>query len=167
MVHCPAAFKNATLLQKLADNRSEVVSVGFLDNIENDLKAMEARQEHDPHETRKQREKRESERSAAAAIAPVADELRNGKFTEALLDHAVRIGHAVRTKVHMTWLGKTLRLQARDRRLDLEPTGKGVIAHFREGDQEVGSEPVDLKGNARELAERWLAGIASKSEPAT
>src|SRR5438874_1453755 len=113
---------------------ARVVSVGFLDNIENDLKAMEKQQEHDPHETRKQREKRESDRSAAAAIAPVAEQLRTGKFTEALLDHAVRIGHAVRTKVHMTWLGKTLRLQARDRRLDLEPTGAGVIAHFREGD---------------------------------
>lgn len=159
--------ENRNTIVKVADNIGEVTTVGFLDNIENDLKALEGRQEHDPRETRKQREKRESDRSAAAAIAPAADQLRTGKFTEALLDHAVRIGHAVRTKVHMTWLGNTLRLQARERRLDLEPTAKGVIAHFHEGDRLVRSEPVDLKGNAREFAERWLAGIGSKSDPAT
>jgi hypothetical protein len=134
--------------------------VGFLDSIENDLKALESQQERDPEQARKERERREAEKSAAKAAAPVAEELKSGSFTKELLDHAVRIGHAVRTKVHMTWLGNTLRLQARDRRLELEPSPAGVTARFFESDQETSRESIDLKGNARELAERWLTGIA-------
>lgn len=150
----------------LPDNEREVSRVGFLDNIENDLKALESRQERDPEQVRKENARRELERSAAHASAPAAEQLRSGTFTNELLDHAVRIGHAVRTKVHIIWIGTTLRLQARDRRLELEPTAAGVVAHFYEGQQETLKEPVNLNGNARELAERWLAGIGSRAEPA-
>lgn len=133
--------------------------MGFLDSIENDLKALESRQERDPEQARKDRLRRDAERNAAQAAAPIAEQLKTGQFTKDLLDHAVRIGHAVRTKVHMTWLGNTLRLQARDRRMELEPSAAGVIAKFFNGDEETARETVDLNGNARELAERWLAGL--------
>ncbi len=40
-------------------------------------------------------------------------------------------------------LGTTLRLEAREHRLELGPTPKGVMAYY-------------LKGNAEKLAKKWL-----------
>jgi hypothetical protein len=83
--------------------------------------------------------------------------LKNGQFTHDFLAHATRIGFSQRTKVQPTWLGSTLRLQAKEKRLELRPTPEGVRAFFFEEDEEKGSELIDLKGGAEELAKRWLA----------
>ena len=39
--------------------------MGFLDNLENDLKALENREEKDPEKVRREQQRRETDRSAA------------------------------------------------------------------------------------------------------
>jgi hypothetical protein len=131
--------------------------MGFLDNLENTLKGLESQQQSDPEEVRRQREIREAERVEALAAAPFANELKNGAFTKNLLDHCVALGHSTRTKVQMSWLDTTLRLQARERRLELRPTKAGVIAHFFNGNDETAQEAVDLQGDPKVLAQKWMS----------
>jgi hypothetical protein len=129
--------------------------MGYLDNLESTLKNLEGNNERDAVDDRK---RRESERAQALAAAPFAEELKKGKFTMGLLDHATRIGFSQRTKVNMTWLGTTLRLEAKERRLELKPTGQGVIAIMSAAGKEVARRPVDLKSDPERLAREWLAG---------
>jgi hypothetical protein len=89
--------------------------------------------------------------------------LKKGPFTAELLKQATRIGFELRTKVHLAWLGSTLRLEARERRLELRPTAEGVVAVYIEGAQEVRSEPVDLNGDPETLLRRWLEDAAASS----
>jgi hypothetical protein len=100
---------------------------------------------------------RASQKAIALAAAPYAEALKNGNFTHDFLVHATRIGFSQRTKVQPTWIGNTLRLQAKERRVELRPTPEGVMAFFFEEEQEKGSELVDLSGSAEELAKKWLA----------
>ena len=67
------------------------------------------------------------------------------------------MGFSLRTKVHIAWLGSTLRLEARDKRLELRPTPQGIVAGYIENGQEVRTEPCDLTGNPEELVRRWLS----------
>jgi len=60
-------------------------------------------------------------------------------------------------KVHIAWLGSTLRLEARDRRLELRSTSGGIVAAYIENQQEKRVEPLDLDGSAEELVRGWLA----------
>ena len=128
--------------------------MSFLDNLENTLKTLEGREEKDRRVRLRQRE---DERAQAIAAAPYAEALRKGAFANEFLSHAVRIGHSSRTKINMLWVGNTLRAEARDRRLELRPTGEGVRAVFHEDVEDTASEIVDLKkGNPEDLARRWL-----------
>jgi hypothetical protein len=130
--------------------------MSFLDNLENNLKSLESREEgNDAAE--QQRRTRERERASAQAAAPYAEELKKGPFTAELLKQAARVGFEKRTKVHIAWLGSTLRLEARERRLELRPTGGGVQAVYLEDGRETRSEPLDLKGSAEEFIRRWLS----------
>src|SRR5438128_2233025 len=117
--------------------------MSFSDSLENDLKNLESREERDPAQESRTQGRRQSERALALAAAPYAEELRNGKFTAKLLSHTSRIGHGIRTKVNIFWLGTTLRLQAREHRLDLRPTAQGVMAHFLTHEKEMRHEKVD------------------------
>jgi hypothetical protein len=129
--------------------------MGYLDNLESTLKNLEGNNERDAVEDRS---RRESERAQALAAAPYADELKKGSFGMALLDHATRIGFSQRTKINIAWLGTTLRLDAKERRLELKPTSNGVIAVFSEAGQEQSSKPIDLKsGDPEKLAREWLS----------
>ena len=130
--------------------------MSFLDNLENNLKSLESQEEGNESAERQQRA-RERDRAAAQAAAPYADALKNGPFTAELLKQAARVGFEKRTKVHVAWLGSTLLLEARERRLELRPTGGGVKAVYLEGGQEVRSEILDLKGNAEELIRGFLS----------
>jgi hypothetical protein len=128
--------------------------MGFLDNLESNLKNLEGNTERD---TGRQKQQKDSDRANARAAAPYAEELRKGAFTNDLLTHAVRVGHGMRTKVNMNWMGNVLLLQARERRLELRPTPQGVVAVFFEDGEQVRSEPIDLKkDSAKDLAEQWL-----------
>lgn len=127
--------------------------MGYLDNLESTLKNLEGNKERDSAEDRS---RREHERAQAIAAAPYADALKRAPFTMALLDHATRIGFSQRTKVNIAWIGTTLRLDAKERRLELKPTGQGVIAVFSRAGQELATSPVDLKSDPEKLARQWL-----------
>jgi hypothetical protein len=128
--------------------------MGFLDNLESDLKNLEKSNERES--SAGERSRRERERAQAVAAGPFAEELKNSAFTMGLLDHATRIGFGQRMKVNITWLGTTLRLDARERRLELKPTPSGVVAVFSESGEELSTTPVDLKSDPEKLARYWL-----------
>ena len=130
--------------------------MSFLDNLENNLKSLESAEQAQEDAARQQRVRQEElERSRAAA--PFADELKSGAFTAELLKQAARVGFAMRTKVHFAWLGTTLRLEAREHRLELRPTAEGVIAVYLNGNEEIRREPLDLKSNPEVLVRNWLS----------
>ena len=131
--------------------------MSFLDNLENNLKSLEnAGQAQE--DAQRQHRARQEEIANARAAAPYAEELKNSAFTAELLKQATRIGFAMRTKVHLAWLGASLRLEAKEHRLELRPTPAGILAVYLRGSGEIRQEPVDLKGNPEELVRNWLAG---------
>jgi hypothetical protein len=130
--------------------------MSFLDNLENNLKSMESAEQKRDEAERRGRD-RAGERAEALAAAPFAEELKKGPFAAELLRQAARVGFSLRTKVHIAWLGNTLRLEARDRRLELRPTPQGVMAVYLEDGQENRVQPLDLSGDPAELVRQWLA----------
>jgi hypothetical protein len=133
--------------------------MSFLDNLENNLKNLES-QDEGKDAAERSRRTRESAKANAQAAAPWADELKKGPFTAELLKQAARIGFEKRVKVHVAWLGTTLRLEARGQRLELRPTASGVVAAYLENGAETRSDPLDLKANAGEFVRRWLETLA-------
>jgi hypothetical protein len=130
--------------------------MSFLDNLENSLKSLESQEDSREAADRQQRV-RESERAQAQAIAPFAEQLKKSPFTEGVLTHAARVGHSLRTKVHVAWIGSTLRLEARGRRLELRPTPAGVAAVSIEDGKETADKPLDLSGDPERLIREWLS----------
>ncbi|MCU1237121.1 MAG: hypothetical protein JWP63_5088 [Candidatus Solibacter sp.] len=130
--------------------------MSFLDNLENNLKSLESSEQGKDDAERAHRT-RESERARAQAAAPFADQLKNGPYTAELLTQATRVGFSLRTKVHIAWLGSSLRLEAREKRLELRPTPTGVIAVYIEDGEEKRTEPLDLAGSPETLVRGWLA----------
>lgn len=118
---------------------------------------MESREERDPAHLREEREERSRDTAVGRASAPYAEQLRNGAFTQTLLAQCRTIGHGMRVLVRIAWMGDTLRLEAKERRLELTPTPDGVRATFSEDGTETASEPLDLAGDAQALARRWLS----------
>src|SRR5260370_30896739 len=121
--------------------------MSFSDNLENNLKNLESHDERDAAGGAKSQQRRQAHRANVLASAPNAEKLRNSKFTAGLLTHVTRIGHGLRTKVNIIWLGSTLRLQAREHRLEVRPTPDGVVAHFLTGDAQAQKEKADLRRN--------------------
>ncbi|MEO7650473.1 MAG: hypothetical protein ABIZ80_08380 [Bryobacteraceae bacterium] len=136
--------------------------MSFSDNLENDLKNLESREERDPAAMARSQTVQRSARAQALAAAPHAEKLKHGTFTAELLRHATRIAYTLRTKVNIIWLGTTLRLQAREHRLELRPTPEGVMARYFEGTTEMGEEAVDLSGNPEALAQAWLSKVGPR-----
>jgi len=130
--------------------------VSFLDNLENNLKALETADARDPHELARQRAEREAAKDAARLSAPHATALKTGAFTQELLTAARTVGHAHRTMVRFHWRESTLVLEAKEKRMELQPTPKGIVAVFFENGEEKKREPVNLKGKAEKLARSWL-----------
>jgi len=127
--------------------------MSFLDNLENNLKAMEGRDESGPENQRQ----RELDRDAALRAAPWAEKLKTGFFTQELLKQTARVGHELRTKVFIAWIGTSLKLEARDRKLELRPTSDGVEAVYREADGGERREPLNLESSAEQFVRSWLA----------
>lgn len=136
--------------------------MSFLDNLENNLKSLES-QEDGKENAARQHRTRQNERANAQAVAPYAEQLKKGPYTAELLRQATRIGHTMRIKVHIAWLGSTLRLEARERRLELRPTPTGVVAVYLENNQELRNEPLDLTGDPEALLRPWLSEAAAAS----
>ena len=129
--------------------------MSFLDNLENNLKAMESAEQKRDEAERRDRD-RQSERAAALAAAPWAEQLKSGPYSAELLRAATRVGFSLRTKVHIAWIGTTLRLEARDKRLELRPTSDGIVAAYIQDGQEERVEKLDLTGDPSELVRNWL-----------
>jgi hypothetical protein len=129
--------------------------MSFLDNLENNLKSLESG-EQARDDADRERRARDHSRAATLAVAPHAEALRKSPFTAEILKQATRVGFSLRTKIHVAWLGSTLRLEAREKRLELRPTAKGVVAVYIEGGNEVRTEDVNLTGDAEKLVRDWL-----------
>ncbi|WP_031499184.1 hypothetical protein [Bryobacter aggregatus] len=134
--------------------------MSFLDSLENNLKALESREEKDPAKVKEELERREADRQTALAAAPVAEALRTGPFTEKFLTACRSLGHQQRTMVRFTWLDTTLRLEAKEKRLDLKPTAAGVEASFFLNQELTGTEMLTLSEDPDGLAQRWLSEAA-------
>jgi len=133
--------------------------MSFLDNLENNLKALENQEQKDPEKIQRDRERREAERNAALLRAPQVDALKNSAFTQELLTHCRTIGHGQRVLVRFTWIGESLRLDAKSKRLELTPAADGVTAVFSVDGVERERAAVDLQSDdAAALARRWLTG---------
>jgi hypothetical protein len=131
--------------------------MSFLDNLENDLKALENREERDPEKVKREQERREADRAAALLRAPHADALRNSPFTLELLTQCRAIGHGQRVLVQFTWLGESLRMDARAKRMELSPTAEGITAVLSLNGEETGRETIDPQvDDPAALARRWL-----------
>lgn len=126
--------------------------MGFLDNLENSLKSLERQEENDPAA----QQRRIDEAAQKQAIAPWAEKLKTSDFTNRLFDEAAAAGHRVRTKIYMAWLDSTLRLEARQRRLELQPTPSGIEAVFIEPDGSSRKRPLDLSSKPEELLQEWI-----------
>jgi len=126
--------------------------MSFLDNLENSLKNLEAREERDPNAA----SRRSEERARTMAIAPWAAQLKDSEFTKVLLEKAAQTGHRLRTKIYVAWLDTTLRLEAKGRKLDLEPTAEGIRANFVEPNGKGSHKSVDLNADPGELLRDWL-----------
>ncbi len=129
--------------------------MGFLDNLENTLKNAERGSEREDEKS--SQVSRAAELEAIRAAAPNAEALKKGQWTQDLLTQCVTIGHGQRVRVGMAWIGTTLRLEAREKRLDLRPTATGVEAVYSVDGAETAREMVDLSSNPAELAGKWLA----------
>jgi len=138
--------------------------MSFLDNLESNLKNLESREERGSRNSHNARS-RESGRAEAQASANYAAELRSSPYTAELIRHATRLGFATRTKVHLAWLGATLRLEARGHKLELRPTPEGILAAFIENNAEVRTARLDLGGNPESLARDWLASLPPVPPP--
>src|SRR5882724_2267601 len=112
--------------------------MSFLDNLENNLKALENLEERDPEKIKRDQDRREAERNAALQRAPYADALKHSPFTSELLTQCRTIGHAQRVLVQFTWLGENLRLDAKAKRMELVPTAQGITAVLSLNGEETG-----------------------------
>ena len=133
--------------------------VSFLDNLENNLKALEGRDEGLDDSRR-----RESDRDRRLAIAPWAERLKREPYAEALMRQTTLAGRQRRMKVNLSWIETTLRLEARDHRLELRPTPEGIVAVFVYDNEEVRRTPVDLAGDPQGLTNEWMAAIDQTAE---
>ena len=138
--------------------------MSYSDNLENNLKALERQEERDPAKVQREREQREADRKAAELRAPHAEALKRAAFTNQLLGQCRVIGQQQKMSVRFTWLGETLRLDARGlqtentKRVDLVPTPEGIAAVFSVDGEETKRAKVNLeKDDPAAFARKWLA----------
>src|SRR6185437_17047172 len=90
-----------------------------------------------------------------------AEKLKQSAYVGKLMREATKAGFARRMKVHFVWLDRSLRLEAMDQRLEIEPTPGGVEAVFAER-----RIPVDLDGEPDALIALWMGILDRKREEA-
>jgi hypothetical protein len=127
--------------------------MSFLDDLENNLKALESKDDGGIDE----RGRRDRERDLAIASAPWAERLKNAPFTQKIMQQATLAGRQRRIKVNLVWMGTTLRLEARGHRLELRPRPNGIAAVFLRGIDEMKQEPVDISGDPQKLTDQLMA----------
>ena len=131
--------------------------MSFLDNLENNLKALERVEERDPEKVKRDHERREQERSDAMRRAPFVEALKKSAFTQNLLGECRIVGRTQRVLVQFVWVGETLRLTAPSKRMDLIPSADGIEAVFSVDGAETGRAMVNPESDdPAALARRWL-----------
>lgn len=132
--------------------------MSFLDNLENNLKALEAREEKDPAAAAREKAAREAAKAESARKAPFVEALRKGAFTDQFLAACRAVGFGKRILVQFTWIDDVLRLDAKNKRLELRPTAEGILAVQLVDGQPVSQQTVDLaKADPQQMAATWLA----------
>jgi hypothetical protein len=129
--------------------------MSFLDNLENNLKALESRDEASADGGRR----RDHDRAKAIAAAPWAERLKKEPFAQKLMQQASLAGRERRIKVNLMWIDTTLRLEARGNRLELRPGANGITAVFKHGADDVRRMPVDLSTDPQALVSNWMADV--------
>ena len=133
--------------------------MSFLDNLENNLKALESLEEKDPEKVKREQDRREADRAAALLRAPHVEALKNSAFISELFTQCRLIGRGERVLVQFTWLGENLRLDAKAKRMELIPTKDGITAVFSLDGQETGRAAVDPQtDDPAALARLWMTG---------
>ena len=131
--------------------------MSFLDNLENNLKALENREERDPEKIRRDQQLREAERVSALGRAPYVEALKKSPFISDLLAQARAVGRSQRAHVQFTWIGDNLRLDAPGKRMELVPEADGIWARFLADGVEIARTAVNTEtDDANALARRWL-----------
>ncbi len=128
--------------------------MSFLDNLEDSLKSLENVSDRDG--AGREQKRRQTDAAENAKVAPWAEELKKNPYTEQLMKVATREGFKLRTKVYITWMGSTLRFDARERRMELRPAVDGVQAVFSSIGEETGTRRVDFESDPAELVRDWL-----------
>lgn len=131
--------------------------MSFLDNLENNLNALERQEEKDPEKIKRDQARREADRNAAILRAPHVEALKKSAFTSELLTQCRLIGREQRVLVQFTWIGDNLRLDAKSRRMELTPTADGILAVFSSEGAETAHVPVNAASDdPAVLARHWL-----------
>ena len=128
------------------------ICMSFLDNLENNLKALESRDTGGISDS----VSREQERTRAKAEAPWAERLKNDPWTRQLMQQMTRAGFQRRTKVNLSWMGTTLRMEARGQKLELRPGANGIDAVYLRGLNEFQRERIDFKDTPDRLVASWM-----------
>lgn len=126
--------------------------MSFLDNLENNLKALEGTEGSGFEDSNQRTARRNDERAAA----PWAEKLKTADWTAKLMRQAAVAGHQRRVRIGLFWLGASLRLEALSQRLDLRPTATGIDAVFLEKNEVRNSIRIDLAGDPAKLLGQWL-----------
>lgn len=127
--------------------------MSFLDNLEDNLKALESREQGGLDE----RGRREAERARTRASAPWADQLKHAPWTQVLMQKATQAGYQRRIKVNLVWIGTIFRLEALGHRLEVRPEPGGIKAVFLQGPQEFEEQDADLAGDPTALVSQWMS----------
>ena len=131
--------------------------MSYLDNLENNLKALENQEEKDPEKVQRDRKRRDAERNAALLRAPFVEALKSSAFTSELLTQCRTIGHGQRVLVQFTWIGEMLRLNAKNKRMELVPSSEGIVAVMSVDGMETARQTVDPHtADPAALARLWL-----------
>lgn len=134
--------------------------MSFLDNLENNLNALERNEPGGLDDARR----RDSWKTDELAAAPWAAKLRTCDWTQNLMKQATAAGHQRRVRIGLFWIGTSLRLEAMNQRLDLRPTAKGVDAVFLEGTDERKRVKLDLTSDPGKLLGQWLPLVEAKKK---
>ena len=134
------------------------MKMSFLDNLQNNLKALENLEQGGIDESRR----RDADRARALEVEPWADRLKSSPWTSTLMQLATRAGFSRRMKVNFIWLGTTLRLEAREQRLELRPAPDCVNAVFLFDGNEVKRTDLNLEGTPQPVLDDWMAMLDAR-----
>jgi hypothetical protein len=129
--------------------------MSFLDNLENNLKALESTESSGMDDQKR----REANKRDAIAAAPWAERLKSSPWVAKFMGELTRAGFSRRTKINFAWIDRILRAEALDERLEIVPTPKGVEAVW--ADRRV---PVDLESDPGPLIQEWLQVVDRKRQ---